>query len=410
VGLPILVADDNAINCQILEELLTGWLLEPTIVQSGRAALAAFRQAMQEKNPFRLVLLDSEMPDPDGFAVCEEVRQHPAFPGAQILMLTSRDLARSVARAEELGTDYLVKPVRPAELLDTLARAATRGTSRGPVVEAEEIEPAVELPSLRILIADDSDVNRKLVFGVLGPRHQYVVALNGGDAVERFQSQEFDLVLMDVQMPGIDGFEAARRIRALERAAGGHVPIVAMTAHALKGDRDRCLAAGMDEYISKPMRARHLQETIAGALAAEQKRESASRITSSTPGRVADAPRSQSSEPIDWSVALQNVDGDRALLAKVVEAFQSETPGLLAGIRNAIRRGDREAIHRSVHTLRGSLGHFGAERAANVAARLDEEIHEDGGRNVEDTLAQLDAEVNRILETLKKHQREDAES
>jgi PAS domain S-box-containing protein len=275
--LPVLVVDDNATNRRILERMLTAWRMRPHTVDGGAAALEALVGARADGRPFPLVLLDGRMPEMDGFALAERVQNDPSLAGSAILMLTSDDRPGDVARCRALSiAAYLVKPIRQSELLDAivtaLASPAAGAAARLSAVPMPPPEPTVTRTAdgaLDILLAEDNPVNQRLAVRMLEKRgHRVSVVGNGRDAVAALAERSFDLVLMDVQMPEMDGFEATAAIRAGERdrgaksGGGARVPIVAMTAHAMKGDRERCLVAGMDDYVSKPVQATELFATL----------------------------------------------------------------------------------------------------------------------------------------------------
>ncbi len=267
-GLNVLVVDDNATNRLILEETLTNWGMRPTSVEGGREALIALEQARQTGSPFALVLLDAMMPEMDGFTLARRIKQETDLTVATLMMLSSANRGEDAARCRELGVAaYLTKPVRQSTLLDAIM------TSLSPSVSVVGQAPLAALPpasgearrTLRFLLAEDNAVNQRLAVSLLEKRgHQVVVVSNGRDAVAALDEGRFDAVLMDVQMPEMDGFEAAAVIRARDAERGGHTPIVAMTAHALLGDRERCLAAGLDAYVAKPLRPHELFEVLEG--------------------------------------------------------------------------------------------------------------------------------------------------
>ena len=268
----VLIVDDNATNRRILEEIVRGWRMQPTCVDGGRPALAAMLDAVAAGQSFPLVLLDAMMPEMDGFELAARIQEQPALSGATIMMLSSADRSGDVARCVRLGiSTYLTKPVRPSDLLDAVVgalgqrREAPRAASAAAGVAADAQVAALSAAPrrLRILLAEDNPVNQKLAVYMLTKRgHSVFVAANGRLALEALDARPIDLVLMDVQMPEMGGFEATAAIRANERPRGTHLPIIAMTAHAMKGDRERCLAAGMDAYLSKPLRASDLFAAI----------------------------------------------------------------------------------------------------------------------------------------------------
>jgi len=271
-NLPVLVVDDNSTNCRILEEMLLGWHLSPTSVADGKEALMAMESAKRIGEDFPLVLIDGFMPEMDGFALVEEIRNNPLFDGALIMMLTSGGQGSDAARCRELGVAaYLIKPVRKVELLQSILDAMGMRSPEQSNAPIMNLALATENHRhLRILLAEDNAVNQRLAARLLEKRgYAVVVAGTGKEALSRLKEQSFDLVLMDIQMPEMDGFEATAAIRKEEQRTGDHIPIIAMTAHAMKGDRERCLDAGMDSYISKPVRADELFDAIERAISAE---------------------------------------------------------------------------------------------------------------------------------------------
>ncbi len=265
---PVLIVDDNATNRLILEETVRHWDMEPLLAASGREALDLLDRRQAWDRPIQLVLTDVHMPEMDGYMLCEQLRQRPGAAGLTIIALTSGDRHCDPDRAQRLGlAAQLIKPVKPSELRQVIGAvlAAARPQAQ-PGDTPRRIPRVVIQPSrpLRILLAEDSLLNQKLAVGLLTKwGHTVTVANNGLEAVSAVAQQSFDLVLMDIQMPEMNGLEAAETIRRREREQGGRVPIVALTAHALKGDRELCLEAGMDAYVTKPIRQEELYEAIA---------------------------------------------------------------------------------------------------------------------------------------------------
>ena len=269
--LHVLIIDDNATNRLIVRNMLTHWGLRPAEADSGAAGLDVLQAAFKAGDAFGLILLDVMMPSMDGFEVLMRIRQMPEISRPVIMMLSSRDQPGDAARARELGaTAYIVKPIRPSELLDAIIKAmgeAIESVAEQPTPPATPISLG---PSLRILVAEDNPINQMLAVRMLEKAgHNVAVANNGQEALAAISRETFDLVFMDVQMPLMDGFEATEQIRRQEKGSGFHVPIVAMTAHAMKGDRERCLAAGMDGYLAKPVQKAELFAAIAAALRRE---------------------------------------------------------------------------------------------------------------------------------------------
>ena len=261
----VLVVDDNATNRQILLKMLANWHINPTAAESGAKAIIALRESQGLGRIYPLILLDAQMPEMDGFALAETIKRNPDWKSATIMMLSSAGQRGDARRCRELGvTAYLTKPVRQAELLDAILTAlGTKPTKETfpALVTRHSLREASD--HLRILLVEDNPVNQLLAVRLLEKRgHSVTVAGNGKEALATLEKSTFDLVFMDVQMPQMDGFEATVAIREKEGASGDHLPIIAMTAHAMAGDRERCLKAGMDDYISKPIRPQELADLL----------------------------------------------------------------------------------------------------------------------------------------------------
>jgi two-component system, sensor histidine kinase and response regulator len=256
---PVLVVDDNSTNRQLLHVMLSRWGMRPTAVESGRLALEALELARHGGQPFSLVLLDGHMPEMDGFAVAKQFRLRPELAGTTLMMLTSGGSPGDGTRCRELGISaYLNKPIRPAELLEGIGRALQKMPEKAtPLITQHSMRE--DRNRARILLAEDNPVNQTVAVRMLEKRgYTVVVASSGRAALSAWEEDHFDVVLMDVQMPDMDGFETTAAIRATEKISGAHTPIIAMTAHALKSDEERCLAAGMDGYVAKPIRIQEL--------------------------------------------------------------------------------------------------------------------------------------------------------
>jgi two-component system, sensor histidine kinase and response regulator len=266
-GVKTLIVDDNRTNRRILDGMLTRWGMKPFQVESGAEALKALAEAQAAGEPFRVILTDMHMPKMDGFGFIERIRENPHLSAATIMMLTSAGHRGDAARCQALGISaYLLKPIRQSELRVAIARilGAAEHHDELPLITRYSLGDAGEASrSLRILLAEDNPVNQRLAVRMLEKRgHRVAMSCNGREALEALAGDAFDLILMDVQMPEMDGFEATAAIRKSEAGRGTHIPIVALTAHAMKGDRERCLAAGMDEYLAKPIRPEELDELL----------------------------------------------------------------------------------------------------------------------------------------------------
>ena len=292
------------------------------------------------------------------------------------------------------------KPVIASELMNAMLHEF--GMSLSPATPESAALPA--LAPRRILLAEDNPVNQKVVLGFLGRWGQeVVVAQNGRAAVEITAREPFDLVLMDVQMPVLDGYQATGEIRARERAAGGHLPIIAMTAEAMKGDRERCLAAGMDDYLAKPIDTSALYKAIAArparALAACAAGQS--QCESLPDAKSTSEIHGGDGEPlVDWQMALSFAGDDPALLAEIVAAAKGETPRLLADLRQAVASGDADVVCRSAHTLKSTADYFGAKGLADVALRVELLARDGGLACAADQIAALESTATRFLEAL----------
>jgi signal transduction histidine kinase/DNA-binding response OmpR family regulator len=261
----VLVVDDHPTNRFILEELLGGWSMIVESVDGARSALDLLASERQTDRPFQLLITDLHMPVMDGFELVELLRRQPAFADLPVIMLTSGLLAEDASRCEELGlAAHLMKPAKQSELRAAIARAIGEAPRRmSDMLLREKISKESFPRSLRILLAEDGLVNQKLAVGLLSNwGHSVTIANNGREAIDKWEDEPFDLILMDVQMPELDGLEATREIRRLEVGSDQRIPIIAVTAHALEGDREKCLASGMDAYVEKPIQREKLAEAI----------------------------------------------------------------------------------------------------------------------------------------------------
>jgi CheY-like chemotaxis protein len=279
-GVKVLVVDDNRTNRRILEGMLKHWEMKPVTVESGELALAHLAEARGAGAPYRLILTDMHMPKMDGFALVEQIRRRPELSTATIMMLTSAGHQGDAARCKELGVSaYLLKPIRQSELREAIARVLGANKPEGviPLITRYSLQDAREPgTSLRVLLAEDNAVNQRLVVRLLEKRgHRVEVAENGLEALAALKKEDFDLVLMDVQMPEMDGMEATAAIRKSEKRTGEHVAVIALTAHAMKGDREKCLAAGMDGYLTKPIRPQELDDALEACVKNRQAKMSA---------------------------------------------------------------------------------------------------------------------------------------
>jgi signal transduction histidine kinase/CheY-like chemotaxis protein/HPt (histidine-containing phosphotransfer) domain-containing protein len=374
-GLRALVVDDNATNRRILVEMLQHWDMRPTAVGDGTEALAALEQAAREGDRVALMLLDVQMPELDGFTVAERVVRSPATAGTTVLMLSSSGQPGDAARCRELGVaGYLTKPITQPELQEAILAALSAAAARRPAPLITRHVLRERRRGLRVLLAEDNPVNQRVAGRMLEKQgHAVTVVGDGRAALETLDRERFDLVLMDVQMPELDGFETVgvMRVREAEVAAGrreptpgssydrsvgprGRIPVIALTAHAMKGDEEKCLAAGMDAYLAKPMKAEELHALIDRLVPA-----------------LSAADALMHGPPVDLATALEAVEGDRELLLELGRVFAEDCPGRLRGLRAAILDGDAGRVERAAHALKGALATFGAGAAHRAAAALE---------------------------------------
>jgi PAS domain S-box-containing protein len=410
-GVRVLVVDDNATHRAVLAEMLRSWRMRPTAVASSAAALEELRRAASAGEPYPLLMLDAVMPPPDGWDLAAQLQGQPGLVGATVMMLAPAGRPGGAERCREVGArGALIKPLKQSELLNTildvlstphgqLGGGSNGAGSAGPPagrpprarVGPDGKPPDLPaLPPLRVLLAEDSHVNQRLAVRILEKQgHSVRVAHNGREAVEAAGREPFDLVLMDVQMPELGGFEATALIREREKGTGRRVPIIALTAHAMKGDRERCLAAGMDGYVAKPILTRELFQAMADVLRALGPPAAttgggvppprAAACAAGSPGggqALPEGPTEEAVTDFDREAALDRVGGDRTLLRELIEMFETEASNWMAGLSEAIGRGDAATVKRMAHTLKGAVSTFGAARAVEAALRLERMGHE----------------------------------
>ncbi len=398
-ALPVLVVDDNHTNRVICLEVLASWGMKPVAVESGAEALKELQRARDAGRPYRLALLDVMMPQMDGFELVRRIRQQAEQDGLTILMLSSAHRPEDSANAKTLNVaKCLNKPITQSILLNGIT--ASLGTAR-----ADERPPDALVADLsmafvrrRVLLAEDGVVNRQVALSLLEKRGHRVTAVeNGQQAVEAWRRESFDVVLMDVQMPVMDGFAATAAIRREEQPAGRHTPIIAITAHAMKGDRERCLGAGMDDYVSKPFRPRELFTAIEQDWRLKLDAATPTDCSQTAPADGLLAPPA----PFNRDEALLNVGGSEELLRELVELFLVECPKQLADVQKTYAAGDPAELMRAAHTLKGSVSLFAATEAT-VAARRIEQMGKLGSlQDYRPAWDELQSRIAELVEALK---------
>jgi len=394
-GIRVLIVDDNATNRRILKDMLTNWGMNPTTASGGSIALQALTDADDEDDSFQLLISDVNMPEMDGFNLAKAIVEKSLLHPASIIMLTSGARPSDATNLQTLGiTLHLLKPAKQSEMYDAVVSClSAMGITPEPEDANETPSTSPSLSELRILLAEDNLVNQKLAIGILAKLgHRVTVANNGKEALEKLEQAKFDLVLMDVQMPELDGLAATRELRRREAHSKIHVPVVAMTAHAMKGDRENCLAAGMDDYLPKPIRLKDMADKL------NELFQSPTRPTRETPAQQA----TDSDDVISWSEALGNVGGDKELLGELVQVFLDQAPRLMKTILAAAKQNDIKSLHATAHSLKGSMLFLNPQQAMKCAGEV-EQLAADGdmdgvGSNLLDLQGQLGV-VCRSLES-----------
>jgi two-component system sensor histidine kinase/response regulator len=389
----VLVVDDNATNRHILIKMLQNWRMQPTAAESGAKAIVTLGEAKGLGRVFPLILLDAQMPEMDGFAVAECIKRNPDWRSATVMMLSSAGQRGDAMRCRELGVAaYLTKPVRQSELLDAILTALgtrTRGDAPDSLVTRHSLRE--NRGHLRILLVEDNAVNQLVALRLLEKSgHVVTVAANGRKALEALENETYDVVLMDVQMPEMDGWEATRAIREKEKTTGGHIPIVAMTAHAMKGDEERCLAAGMDRYLTKPIRTLELLAILEEIMNRNRSADHA-----------VDLPSEKThGDAVDLASFLERLDGDRALFDELTHVFEDDCPRILEGMRQAIALHDPKSLERLAHTLKGSSANLGASAVSQAAGEIERLAQSEGVDSTGDQFRVLQEEVDRVFSEL----------
>jgi two-component system sensor histidine kinase/response regulator len=373
-GLRILIVDDNATNCNILFHQTSSWGMLSQTAEEGSQALEMLRVAARRGQAHDLCIIDLQMPGMSGFDLGRAIKSDPAMAFTRLALLTSFGVRGHGKQALESGfAAYLMKPVRQLQLYDCLTTMMSSPVTKAEGDESEaKSQVLVTRHSLaeakaargRILLAEDNEINRQVALNLLEKQGYRVDTVsNGLEALEALKRTKYAAVLMDCQMPEMDGFEATQAIRESERVDGLHIPIIALTANAMQGDRERCLAAGMDGYVSKPIRGKELFDTI-DRLAPFGVRGDAKRPEDEKPG-------DQGQEALDQDTAVARLGGDLRLFRKLAGLFLNDAPGLMSAIREAVSQGDNRTVEQASHKLKGSAGYFCAESVGKAALTLE---------------------------------------
>jgi signal transduction histidine kinase/CheY-like chemotaxis protein/ligand-binding sensor domain-containing protein len=396
-GVRVLVVDDNETNRKILQRTLTYWRAVPVCVDGAERALAAMQEAREQGSPIGIVITDMNMPGMNGMDLAGQIRECPAFSAIPVILLTSGQKPANKTNSMETGiAAYLHKPVRRVELFSALMSACGY---RPDVSETSKTSASAAVPQgceLRILLAEDNPVNQAVATRLLHKMgHTFALANNGREALSLLGQRSFDLVLMDIQMPEMDGIEATQRIRRDTTSSFHRIPVIAMTAHAMKGDRERCLAAGMDEYVSKPIIAAKLEQAIANSL----RLQAADGRPVSVPARD-EMSAAASSALWQRSRVLETLGGDEDLLQQVIQIFMTEAPKHLAALRLAAVERDAPGMEKTAHSIKGELGYFNVPAIARYARELEEKATRSEWSGTAELIERIDAGVVGLLDAI----------
>jgi signal transduction histidine kinase/DNA-binding response OmpR family regulator len=393
-GLAVLVVDDNKTNRRILQEMLGNMGMKPALADGAESALESLRAARKAEQLYGLILIDAHMPEMDGFSLAERIISIAEFRGVPIMMLTSAGQPGDARRCRELGISaYLSKPVSQTELIEALSVALT--AKQGKLSEQSLVTRhslRESRAALRILLAEDNLVNQTLATRLLEMRgHDVSVVGNGKQAISALEKRVFDIVLMDVQMPEMDGLEATAAIRQREKLTGKRIPIIAMTAHAMKGDKERCLAAGMDGYLSKPIRGKDLFEII----------ETACAVTVANEAQENGKEKAGARPEYDGEAMLARFEGNVEFCKELIGAFLEESPRSLADVSKAVAERDSAAIVRAAHALKGAVANFGAEKTFQSVVALEMKAKSGDLRGIEGLYDQAAGKLQALQNSMK---------
>ena len=383
----VLIVDDNSTNREIAVALTKRWGMLPTAVEGGKQAVEAVTQAMLADDPFKLLLLDVRMPDQDGFSVIEDLRAMHVDDIAPVMMLTSEGQHGDAVKCRELGVSaYLLKPYTQSDLFEAIMNTLGLSEKEEPALVTRHFLRETK-QHLHVLLAEDNSVNQALVKGLLSKfGHSVDIAQNGSEAIEKWIDGRYDLILMDVDMPVLNGYGATEQLRALEKQQGNaRIPVIGLTAHVLEGTREKCLASGMDGYLSKPINTEALWRELNSVQHAIRHETSPAEVVA------------KSLTVVDFNKTRENIDDDREIFEKIVELFLAEAPLHIQKIRESTIQNAVDQVRRSAHTLRGMLGIFAAERAMLVADKIEAQA---GKIPLDDLVNELDDEIKELKEAM----------
>ena len=395
LGMNVLVVDNNQINREILSEMIANWGMHAVPAGSGAEALLLLENAHAAGQSFPVVILDALMPRISGFDVLERIQSQPQLASSVIMLLSANRLLADTARCRDLGVQRcLTKPVGQSELLDAILMTLGQRASiqQGPPVLTQAPEKKAARV-LNILLSEDNPVNQRLAIRLLEKAgHRVTLAGTGREALAAWEMADppgFDVLLMDIQMPDMDGMEATAAIREREKKLDRHVPILAMTAHAMRGDKEKCFAAGMDGYVSKPINPAELFAEIDRCVSAPERGNT-----------VPEMPQVDTEGQIDRASLLERVEGDQELLAEMIHLFLDDVSKLMAAMRDALQRGDMKVLERSAHSLKGAAANLSAPAASAAALQLEQDARNNEAESAKGSLLEVERTIRRLLPAL----------
>jgi len=417
-NLKVLCIDDNATSRMILTKTLAGLGCWVSVATSGVEGLEMLRVAARANKPFKLILLDMHMPEMDGEQTARAIKSEPAGQDVKIIVLTSLGERGDVKRLEDLGCSaYLHKPVKQKVLADAIVAVFSSKPRKGTTDRLVTRHTLAEQKhhGMRLLLAEDNAINRKLVTTLLGRTGFTVDAVeNGQQVLEKLKTEEYNAILMDVQMPVMDGFETTHRIRELETEKGGHIPIIAMTAHAMKGDRERCIETGMDDYLSKPLQPQALftvidrwvqyaAKEVLGMAGSSQETGDSKETNTTHPEQESRGREKASNLPMDIEAALPRFNNDRAFLAEMSQEFIHHLTTRVAFMRSTLQANDVPGLNRHAHSLKGMSANFSANPLATLADKLEYQLGKGNGGTVTPLVNQIASESSKLIEYIREN-------
>ncbi|RJP32040.1 MAG: sensor histidine kinase [Candidatus Omnitrophota bacterium] len=399
--MPVLLVDDNDTNLMILEEMVSSWGMIPTLAKDAFFAMMELEKAHVYGSPFPFIITDFNMPGMDGIGFAKKVKSNPQFANVKILMLSSSNMLISDADLCRAGVSLvLLKPIKQSELYNAILTVCGKAIVFDSAKELEKEEYQFDAGRrLHILLAEDNPINQRVAKGILEEMwgHRVETVANGRDALDLLVKDQFDLVFMDIQMPIMDGYVATAAIREREKETGNHVPIIAMTANAMKGDEERCLNSGMDGYIAKPIKPDRLREAIKAVLDSSDSMRKEPRVEKT---QSVQSPEIAASDIFDKNALLESYGDNQDIYRELLDLYFSDIPAMFANVKKAVEERDSQALDEHAHSLKGGVGAIAANRA-HAAAYVLERMGKDGTfEGVNQALANLENELRLLDEAL----------